>query len=243
MKNVTVTMEDTVADWARMEAARRNTSVSRLIGEMLADKMRHDDAYERAMREGSSSRARRASTWPYSRRAKYNDARRITPSDSRSSSTPTSCSTAMDGRDARQAATGARRGCARCWTRALRPHLATQVLNEFYANARRKFAAADLGGRCARRGAPLPALEAVADRPRDASRRPGPIESRYGFSYWDALIIAAAQQQGCRYLLSEDMQHGQQVDSVQILNPFLVGPEILDDDPPRADLHRPGATP
>ncbi len=51
MKNVTVTMEDTVADWARMEAARRNTSVSRLVGELLAEKMRHDDAYERAMRE------------------------------------------------------------------------------------------------------------------------------------------------------------------------------------------------
>ena len=51
MKNVTVTMDDTVADWARMEAARRNTSVSRLIGEMLADKMRHDDAYQRAMQD------------------------------------------------------------------------------------------------------------------------------------------------------------------------------------------------
>jgi hypothetical protein len=51
MKNVTVTMEDQVADWARMEAARRNTSVSRLIGELLAEKMRHDDAYARAMRE------------------------------------------------------------------------------------------------------------------------------------------------------------------------------------------------
>jgi hypothetical protein len=51
MKNVTVTMEDSVAEWARLEAARRNTSVSRLIGEMLADKMRHDDAYERAMNE------------------------------------------------------------------------------------------------------------------------------------------------------------------------------------------------
>ena len=37
MKNVTVTMEDSVADWARMEAARRNTSVSRLVGEMLAE--------------------------------------------------------------------------------------------------------------------------------------------------------------------------------------------------------------
>lgn len=51
MKNVTVTMEDSVADWARMEAARRNTSVSRLIGQMLAEKMRRDDAYERAMHE------------------------------------------------------------------------------------------------------------------------------------------------------------------------------------------------
>jgi glycosyltransferase A (GT-A) superfamily protein (DUF2064 family) len=51
LKNVTVTMEDSVADWARMEAARRNTSVSRLVGEMLAEKMRRDDAYERAMQE------------------------------------------------------------------------------------------------------------------------------------------------------------------------------------------------
>ena len=51
MKNVTVTMEDSVADWARLEAARRNTSVSRLIGEMLGEKMRHDDAYERAMQD------------------------------------------------------------------------------------------------------------------------------------------------------------------------------------------------
>ena len=51
MKNVTITMEDSVADWARMEAARLNTSVSRLVGEMLAEKMRHDDEYERAMND------------------------------------------------------------------------------------------------------------------------------------------------------------------------------------------------
>ncbi len=51
MKNVTITMDDKVADWARVEAARRNTSVSRLVGELLAEKMRRDDAYERAMRE------------------------------------------------------------------------------------------------------------------------------------------------------------------------------------------------
>ena len=51
MKNVTITMDDAVAEWARLEAARRNTSVSRLVGELLAEKMRHDDAYARAMRE------------------------------------------------------------------------------------------------------------------------------------------------------------------------------------------------
>lgn len=51
MKNVTITMDDAVADWARIEAAKRNTSVSRLVGEMLAEKMRHDDAYDVAMRD------------------------------------------------------------------------------------------------------------------------------------------------------------------------------------------------
>lgn len=65
MKNVTVTMEESVAEWARMEAARRNTSVSRLIGEMLAEKMRHDDAYERAMREALAFRSWGASSGPY----------------------------------------------------------------------------------------------------------------------------------------------------------------------------------
>ncbi len=48
MKNVTITVEESALEWARIEAAKRNTSVSRLVGEMLADKMRHDDAYARA---------------------------------------------------------------------------------------------------------------------------------------------------------------------------------------------------
>ena len=73
MKNVTVTMEDTVADWARMEAARRNTSVSRLVGEMLADKMRHDDAYERAMREALEFKSFGVSTGPYLTREEIYD--------------------------------------------------------------------------------------------------------------------------------------------------------------------------
>lgn len=51
MKNVTITMDEAVLEWARIEAAKRNTSVSRLVGELVADKMRHDDAYARALRE------------------------------------------------------------------------------------------------------------------------------------------------------------------------------------------------
>jgi hypothetical protein len=51
MKNVTISMQEGVAEWARLEAARRNTSVSRLVGEMLAEKMRDDRRYEQAMRE------------------------------------------------------------------------------------------------------------------------------------------------------------------------------------------------
>jgi hypothetical protein len=67
MKNVTVTMDEGVAEWARMEAARRNTSVSRLIGEMLAEKMRHDDTYERAMRDALAFEPL-PFTGPYARR-------------------------------------------------------------------------------------------------------------------------------------------------------------------------------
>ena len=51
MKNVTITVEDVTLEWVRIEAAKRNTSVSRLVGEMLTDKMQFDDAYARALRE------------------------------------------------------------------------------------------------------------------------------------------------------------------------------------------------
>jgi predicted nucleic acid-binding protein len=46
------------------------------------------------------------------------------------------------------------------------------------------------------------------------------IEDRYHISWWDALIVAAAQAAGCAYLLSEDLQDGQRFDSVTIVDPF-----------------------
>lgn len=53
------------------------------------------------------------------------------------------------------------------------------------------------------------------------------IQERYGFSWWDSLILSAAQIQDCTYVLSEDMQHGQQVGNLTIINPFLADISIL----------------
>ena len=50
LRSVTVTLEEEVARWARMEAAREDTSVSRLLGEILKQRMLDQDAYARAMR-------------------------------------------------------------------------------------------------------------------------------------------------------------------------------------------------
>jgi hypothetical protein len=51
MRNVTIALEEEVARWVRIEAARRDTSVSRLVGEMLREQMRSEDAYEVARRQ------------------------------------------------------------------------------------------------------------------------------------------------------------------------------------------------
>jgi predicted nucleic acid-binding protein len=40
-------------------------------------------------------------------------------------------------------------------------------------------------------------------------------------SFWDALILHSAKQAGCRVLLTEDMQHGQTIDNVKVVNPFI----------------------
>jgi len=52
------------------------------------------------------------------------------------------------------------------------------------------------------------------------------IQDRYQFSWWDSLILSAAQIQGCEVLLSEDLQDGQVVGGVRVVNPFLV--EVFD---------------
>jgi hypothetical protein len=51
MKNVTITLEEEVAHWARIMAAEQNTSVSRLVGELLREKMIAEQNYQLAMQQ------------------------------------------------------------------------------------------------------------------------------------------------------------------------------------------------
>ncbi|MEQ1579728.1 MAG: PIN domain-containing protein [Steroidobacteraceae bacterium] len=97
-----------------------------------------------------------------------------------------------------------------------------QAINEFYVTVTRKLKPG------------LPAEEAWSDvrslltwdpRPTDsevllAARE---VERRYRLSWWDATIVAAAQLQGCKVLLTEDLQHGMAFDSLIVRNPFMTG--------------------
>lgn len=51
-------------------------------------------------------------------------------------------------------------------------------------------------------------------------------EDRWGFSYWDSLIVAAARRLGCRALLTEDLQDGQDLDGLIVRSPFTALPEF-----------------
>jgi predicted nucleic acid-binding protein len=52
-------------------------------------------------------------------------------------------------------------------------------------------------------------------------------QDRFGLSWWDALIVAAARVSGCSYLLTEDLQHDQDLDGLRVANPFRVTPQSL----------------
>ena len=46
------------------------------------------------------------------------------------------------------------------------------------------------------------------------------LQVRYRYRLYDSLVIAAALQYGCNRLISEDLQHGQRIESLTIVNPF-----------------------
>lgn len=51
-------------------------------------------------------------------------------------------------------------------------------------------------------------------------RRALEVQARWGFGFYDSLIVAAALTAGCTRLLSEDLQHGQRIETLTIHDPF-----------------------
>jgi predicted nucleic acid-binding protein len=117
----------------------------------------------------------------------------------------------------------ARNWRAELW-KSRRGRVSFQVLGEFYVNALRKQPAAREVARAEVRD--LLAWNPVVT---DAAllERGWKLQDRYQLSYWDALIVAAAKAALCRYLLTEDLQSGQQLDGIEVVNPFLRSPESV----------------
>ena len=103
-----------------------------------------------------------------------------------------------------------------------RGRVSYQVLGELYVNAVRKRPAAREEARAEVRDL-LAWNPVVADAA--LLERGWKLQDRYGLSYWDALIVAAAKVAACRYLLTEDLQAGQKLDGVEVVNPFLRDPQ------------------
>jgi predicted nucleic acid-binding protein len=106
--------------------------------------------------------------------------------------------------------------------------LSVQVLNEYYVTVTRKLskvlpvdaARADVSD--LRAWKPVPVSAALISAAWD-------VEDRFGLSFWDSLIVAAARQARCRRLLSEDLQDGQDFDGVIVVSPFTHHPGDVDD--------------
>ena len=99
-----------------------------------------------------------------------------------------------------------------------RPTISTQVVNEFINVCTRKLglacAAAHETARALMQHCEVVPLDAVT------VERVMRLGERYGFSHWDALIVAAATLADCTILFSEDMQDGQTLGGLAVRNPF-----------------------
>lgn len=77
LRNVTVTLEEEVARWARLEAARQDTSVSRFLGGILRQRMTESDGYAKARRRYLSREPFLKSDGAYPTREEIHDRDRL----------------------------------------------------------------------------------------------------------------------------------------------------------------------
>jgi predicted nucleic acid-binding protein len=105
-----------------------------------------------------------------------------------------------------------------CWEKASGT-LSTQVLQEFYVTVTQKLpltVAATTARKVIETYRAWEVYQPTTDDIIEASE----LQQKYKLSFWDSLIVVAAQKSGAAQLFSEDLQHGQQIGSLKIVNPF-----------------------
>jgi predicted nucleic acid-binding protein len=95
--------------------------------------------------------------------------------------------------------------------------LSLQVLQEYFAVATKKLGVPAAGAR--QRIELLSRLDVVILGVEDILMAID-LHRLHQFSIWDALVIRAALNAGCRVLYSEDLQDGRRIDGLEIVNPF-----------------------
>jgi predicted nucleic acid-binding protein len=97
--------------------------------------------------------------------------------------------------------------------------LSTQVLQEFYVNVARKISSR-LPKSTARDIVERYSVWPIVTIDPELILRGSRIEEKHQLSFWDSLIIAAAQKVNATKLLSEDLNPGQAIGGVQVENPL-----------------------
>ena len=98
--------------------------------------------------------------------------------------------------------------------------LSTQILQEFYVVATRKFSPA-LSRRAAREIVALYGTLPLVSVDLPLILTASQLEERLKLSFWDALVVEAARRAGAARLVTEDLQGGRSIGGVRISNPFL----------------------
>jgi predicted nucleic acid-binding protein len=102
------------------------------------------------------------------------------------------------------------------WDRRNVPSLSIQVLQEMHVNLVRKGVAVDQSADTVRRYLAW----RVINNTKALLRRAFAVQQRWQLSFWDAAVVAAAQQAGASTLWSEDLNPGQHYDTVAVINPL-----------------------
>ena len=101
--------------------------------------------------------------------------------------------------------------------------ISVQVLGEFYHVVTRRAQSPMTPGQAADAVERIKVLPIIDIDPQLVDRAVATCR-RYDISYWDALIVAAAERAGCAEILSEDLNAGQRYHDVVAMNPFATTP-------------------